>query len=166
MFVRCNTRKPTDIVFVRQDAKKGPRSTMVLDRWWLFQVTAELQRMPSDKSASVGIRRLCVFGLFNTVVFSFFFFLHFGRMPLPFVCEKCGRVGNGMRREGKMWSRKRWVQMDKKRWGRPSLPHRCGCPGGIPGEWTDVCVVGRTESFFSFFFMYIASVVVWLALWF
>ena len=34
----------TDIVFVRRDAKRGPRSTMALDRRWFFQVTAELQK--------------------------------------------------------------------------------------------------------------------------
>ena len=39
MFVRCDARKHrhyfsilTDVVFVRQDAKKGPRSTMALGR--------------------------------------------------------------------------------------------------------------------------------------
>ena len=33
--------------------KKKPRYTMALDRRWLFQVTAELQRMPIDNSASI-----------------------------------------------------------------------------------------------------------------
>ena len=44
-------RNLTDIVFVRQDEKKGPRSTMALDRGWFFQVTAEVQRMSIDNSA-------------------------------------------------------------------------------------------------------------------
>ena len=60
MFLRCDTRKHekimqvlTDFVFVRQDAKKGPRFTMALDRRWFFQVTAELQKTPIDNSASI-----------------------------------------------------------------------------------------------------------------
>ena len=59
MFLRCDTKKHwklrnlTDIVFVRQDARKGPRSTMALYRRCFFQVTAELQRMPIDTSASI-----------------------------------------------------------------------------------------------------------------
>ena len=59
MFLRCDSKNTgqlhnfTDIVFVRQDAKKGPRSTMVMDRRWFFHVTAELQTMPIDNSASI-----------------------------------------------------------------------------------------------------------------
>ena len=41
--------------------------------------------MPIDNSASILTRRQCVFCLFNTVVFSCCFFLHFGRMPLFFL---------------------------------------------------------------------------------
>ena len=65
-FLRCDTQKKkkknkgnytnlTDVVFVRQDAKTVPRSTVALDRRWFFQVTAELQRMPIDSSASVFV---------------------------------------------------------------------------------------------------------------
>ena len=51
----------TDIMFVRQDAKKkGPRSTMA----------AELQRMPIDNSASILNSQIVRFCFFNTVVCS------------------------------------------------------------------------------------------------
>ena len=60
MFLQCDTknigniRNLTDIIFVRQDAKKkGPRSKIALDRRWFFQVAEELQRMPIDNSASI-----------------------------------------------------------------------------------------------------------------
>ena len=47
------TQVLTDFVFVRQDAKKGPRFTMALDRRWFFQGTAELQKTPIYNSASI-----------------------------------------------------------------------------------------------------------------
>ena len=59
----------TDIVFVRQDAKKEPRSTMALDRRWFFHVTAELRRQFSQHLITQIVR----FCSFNTVVFSCFF---------------------------------------------------------------------------------------------
>ena len=42
-----------DIVFCGTGRKKGHLSTMALDRRWFFQVTAELQRLPIDNSASI-----------------------------------------------------------------------------------------------------------------
>ena len=98
-----------------------------------FQVTAGLQRMQNDKSASISIRRWCVF-FFNTVVFScclafrpnaFFFFAKF----VAGLATKCAVKEN-------FWSREGRVQLDKKRWGRTSLckvweKEECRC---------DVCV--------------------------
>ena len=61
IFVRCDTRKQTKLNNVgghrfcaTTRKKKGPRSTMALDRRWFFQVTAELQRMPSNNCAFVA----------------------------------------------------------------------------------------------------------------
>ena len=96
----------TDIVFVRQDAEKELRSTMALDCRWFFQVTGELQRMPVDSSASI--------------VFSCFFFIS-AECPSRFFCEICGRIGNEVPRKRAILVAKRWVQLDKKRWGRTSL---------------------------------------------
>ena len=41
---------------------------MALDRRWFFQVTAELQRMLIDNSASIRIRRWCVF-VYSTLLY-------------------------------------------------------------------------------------------------
>ena len=58
MFLRCDTKQHWQLCnfdgyrSVRQDTRKGPRSTMASDRRWFCQVTAELQRMPINNSAS------------------------------------------------------------------------------------------------------------------
>ena len=85
----------TDIVFVRQDAKKdrAPRWRSIVDGF-SFQVTAELQKMPIDNSASIGIRRWCVC-VDSTLLYLRFFFFHFvmcfffGRIHLVVFFVKC-----------------------------------------------------------------------------
>ena len=72
----------TDIVFVRQDVKNRPRSTMALDRRWFFQVTADLNRLQLTNQQAFE-HAGSAFLFFNTVVFRVFF-LHFCRMPLSF----------------------------------------------------------------------------------
>ena len=61
----------------------------------------------------------------------FVLFLHFGRMPLSFFCEICGRIGNDMFCERKLVT-KDGFNRTKKRWGRTSLIHsfRWWCLGG------------------------------------
>ena len=130
----------TYIIFARQDAQKAPRSTMALDR------------------------RSCLF-VYSTLFYVRDLFLHFGRVPLSFFCEICGRIGNEMPRKRKFWSRKKVVRkgggdtttvrtmnntqlqstlspqqhvherhhqrhLDKKRWGRTSLPPEGGASDG------------------------------------
>ena len=57
---------------------------MAFDRRWFFQVTAELRRMPIDNTGQDLTTQMVRFCLFNTVVFSWLFFLHFGRMLFSF----------------------------------------------------------------------------------
>ena len=72
-------------VVVRQDAKKGPRSTMALDCRLFFQVTADkgchLTIQPAfeyAESAFLFVQHCCCF------FFVFFLGRNFGRMPLSF----------------------------------------------------------------------------------
>ena len=114
MFLRYDRRKHeklhklTDIVLVRQEAKKGPRSTMALDRRWFFQVTAELQKMPIETiqpafeyadSAFVFIYSSLLYFLFLFCISAecssrFFFFFFFSKFVAGLatkcpVKEKC-----------------------------------------------------------------------------
>ena len=65
----------TDIVFVRQETKRNraPRWRWIVDGFFFSLVTAELQRMPTDNSASIKNTQTVRFCSFNTVVFSFLF---------------------------------------------------------------------------------------------
>ena len=78
VFFRClyekhrKLRNFIDIVFVRQEQKKEPRSTMALDRQWFFQVTLELQGMPIDNSASILSTQLARLFLRHSGIFVFF----------------------------------------------------------------------------------------------
>ena len=100
-------RNLTDIVFVRHDAEKGPRSTMALDPRCFFS---------SDRRASKGFLIIQ-----HCDIFVFFFCIS-AECPFRFFfCESCGRIGNEMFRKRKFFVTKRWVQLDKKRWRRTSL---------------------------------------------
>ena len=61
------------------------------------------------------------FCLFNTSVFFVCIFSTSADARLFFVFEICGRVGNEMPDTRKILVTRRWVQLDKKRWGRTSL---------------------------------------------
>ena len=107
----------THIVFLRQDAKKGPRPTTALDRRWFFQVTAELQRMPIDNSASILNTQIVRFLFIQHCCIFVFFFCISAECSCHFLKFVAGLATKCAVKE----KSKRWVQLDKKRWGRTSL---------------------------------------------
>ena len=107
----------TDIGCVRQDAKKGPRSTMASDRRWFFQVTAELQRMPIDSSASISMRTECDFVDSTLLPFRFLFcisaecssFFFFFEIVVGLATNCPVKEKFGHEKVGFNWTRKRWA---------------------------------------------------------
>ena len=100
MFLRCDSINIGNYAILR--------ITMALDRRWFFQVTAELQRMPIDKSAGIWVRRWCFFVYSTLLYFRVFIFCISAECPSRFFFffEICGRIGNEMPSKRKFWSRK------------------------------------------------------------
>ena len=93
MFLRCGTRKHTKLRNFdgyRCCATRRKKGTALHDgagSSMVFQVTAELQTMPFDNSAST-------------------------ECPSLFFCQMCGRIGNEVPHN--LGHEKRWVQLDMK----------------------------------------------------
>ena len=120
-----NLRNLTDIALVRQDAKKGPRSTMALDRRCFFFKSHQsfegchLTIHPEFEYAD------CAFLFYSTPLYFRFFFWHFGRMPLSLFAKLVAGLATKCPVKEHFWVTKRWVHLDKKRWRHTSLREVC-----------------------------------------
>ena len=124
----------TDIVFVRQDAKKGPRSTMALDRQWFFssdppsfkgcQSTTQSAYKYAD-SAFLFVQHCCIS--------SAFFRAFRPNAPLIFSVKCAAGLATKCPVKRNMLVTKGGFSWTKQRWGRTSLSERCWFAGFV---WT------------------------------